>query len=245
MINLKDFFDPYERNARLFPPLIILFPVFVAVYCLFSDLRNLLSAAAGSIIFVLIFYYLGKASREIGKKKQEKLIIKWDGMPSTRFLRHRDNTYDEHTKGRYHSYLQTHVPNLIIPTLEEELENPEKADLIYQSAVIWLLKKTRDTEKYSLLFKDNINYGFARNFWALKYWGIVINLLVLAGTAALIYHRYHFNLSLIPHEVWLSVGITIIIILFILLFKEEAVHSKAKAYARTLLEVCDEEDKIQ
>lgn len=241
---LKDFFNPYERQARLYPALIILLPTFVSVYCLFEDLRDLLSAAIGSVFFVGVSYYLGKLSREIGKKKQDKLIIIWDGMPSTRFLRHRDTTLDEITKGRYHQYLNNHVPNLVIPTLQEEIDNPMNADIVYESAIKWLLNKTRDTQKYTLLFRDNISYGFVRNFWALKQWGLLVNFLVLVFTSAILYKRYHFELELIPNFVWLSVAVTVLIIISILLITKQTVHSKAKAYARTLLEVCDEVGRI-
>ncbi|MEK6455549.1 hypothetical protein NSQ14_15885 [Caldifermentibacillus hisashii] len=204
----NNFFDPYERSARIFPALIILFPAFVSVYCLFPNFRDLLSTVVGSIFFVAMSYYLGKLSREVGKKKEAALIIKWDGMPTTRFLRHRDTTIDVNTKRRYHQYLETHVPNLIIPTPQEELADPQKADLVYKSAVNWLRNKTRDTQKYRLLFHHNISYGFSRNFWAMKSWGLFINSLVLAGIVALVYKRYHFEITMIPHEVWLSVVVT-------------------------------------
>jgi TRAP-type uncharacterized transport system fused permease subunit len=242
---LKDFFNPYERTARLYPALIILIPTFVAIYCLFEGFRDLLSAAVGSAFFVGISYYLGKLAREMGKKKQDKLIILWDGMPSTRFLRHRDGTIDSITKTRYHQYLTRHIQNLLIPTPEDELANPKEADKVYESAVRWLLTKTRDTQKYSLLFRDNISYGFTRNFWALKQWGVYINIIVLVGIALLVYNRYSFDFKLIPPTIWLSIIVTIFIIIFILLITKETVHSKAKAYARTLLEVCDEDAKNQ
>ncbi|HBZ82211.1 MULTISPECIES: hypothetical protein [unclassified Brevibacillus] len=242
-MDLRDFFDPYERKARIYPALIILFPAFIATYCLFSDLRDLLSTVIGSVFFVGISYFLGKMSREIGKKKQEKLKMKWDGMPTLRFLRHRDETIDDYTKARYHKYLESHVPNLKLPTQQEELADPQKADLIYESAIKWLLNKTRDTQKYSLLFSENISYGFARNFWSMKVWGIAINLLVLTATIFLIDNRYSFDLTIVPVEVWLSVTVTIIILIFTIFFREVNVHSKAKAYARTLLEVCDEQEE--
>jgi len=237
---LKDFFNPYERTARLYPALIILAPTFMTIFCLFEELRDILSSIIGSIFFVSTAYYLGKISREIGKKKQEGLIVLWDGMPSTRFLRHRDTSIDSISKERYHQFLQTHVSNLTIPTPEEELNDQESADIVYDSAIKWLLVKTRDTQKYSLLFRENISYGFTRNFWALKPLGITINFLVLLGTVTLVYKRYHFDFNLIPNEILFSVAFTLIIITFILFISKKTIHSKAKAYARTLLEVCDE-----
>lgn len=237
---LKNFFDTYERNARLLPATIILAPTFISLYCLFPDLRDLVSTFVGSILFLSFSYLLGKLARNIGKRKEEKLIEKWDGLPSTRFLRHRDITLDTHTKKRYHAYLERNVTGLHIPTKEEETMDPRSADLIYESAVRWLRTKTRDSKKYRLLFRENISYGFARNFWALKYWGIIINILTFSGTVVLVYNRYNFDLSVVPNEIYFSVVADIIVFLIILFFTEKDVHSKAKAYARTLLEVCDE-----
>jgi hypothetical protein len=48
------------------------------------------------------------------------------------------------------------------------MDSPERADEMYQSATDWLLANTRDTQKFGLLFEENMNYGFRRNFWALK-----------------------------------------------------------------------------
>ncbi|RXT05305.1 hypothetical protein EIZ39_18205 [Ammoniphilus sp. CFH 90114] len=223
------------------PALIILSPRFLTVYCLFPALRDLISVAVGTIFFLAISYLLGKLSRNIGWRKQARLLVKWDGMPSTRFLRHRDTNIDVYTKRRYHKYLQNCVPDLVIPTPEEELVDPAKADLIYESAVKWLLKKARDSETYNLLFHENISYGFARNLWAMKWWGLFVNLLVLLGTVALINKRYHFDLYAIPPEVWLAVTVTVFVMIVLLFFTQSSVHNKAKAYARTLLEVCDEE----
>ncbi|ARU60070.1 hypothetical protein CBW65_02560 [Tumebacillus avium] len=236
----QDLFDPYERKARIYPALIIILPTLVATYCLFPYLRDFLSAALSSIFFLGITYFLGKFSRQVGKRKQDTLITKWRGMPSERFLRHSDSTVDEHTKKRYHQYLSVHVPNLVIPTPQEESADPAAADTIYRSSVKWLLNKTRDTQKYKLLYQDNISYGFTRNLWAMKPLGLTLNSAVFFGSVFLMYKKYNFEVKAVPPEVWLSFAVTIIITFFLVFLTEETVHSKAKAYARTLLEVCDE-----
>jgi hypothetical protein len=30
----------------------------------------------------------------------------------------------------------------------------------------WLLTQTRDTKTFSILFRENISYGFRRNLWS-------------------------------------------------------------------------------
>lgn len=236
----KSIFNPYERNARLFPAVIVLVPVLVAVYAMFPDTVNYFSATIGSVFFLAFCFLLGKLSRNIGKRKEEELIKKWDGLPTTRFLRHRDKSIDIHTKGRYHNFLEKHVPNLGIPTADVELADSINADIVYKSAAKWLLNKTRDTSKYNLLFRENISYGFARNFWALKYWGLLLNVTVLIVTIVFAYYSYNLDPTLIPGVLWISIAIDLAVIIIFILFTEKAVHSKAKAYARTLLEVCDE-----
>lgn len=237
---IKDFFNPYERNARLYPALISLLPTFVALYCFFEELRDILTTVIGSIFFVAVSYLISKVSRELGKKKQDILIIEWDGMPSTRFLRHSDSTIDPLTKQRYHAFLEKSIANFRCPTPEEEMNDKENTDKVYDSAIKWLLTKTRDTQKYSLLFRENISYGFTRNFLALKPWGLLINFIILFGSFGLIYKRYHFDLNKVLPIEWVSILISIVIIILQLLITKDTVHSKAKAYARTLLEVCDE-----
>ncbi|CEG02206.1 hypothetical protein [Bacillus sp. B-jedd] len=237
---LRDFFNPYERQARLYPALISLFPTFAALYSFFDDLRGVLSTILGSVFFVGISYLFGKLTRELGKKKQDSLIVDWDGMPSTRFLRHVDTTIDPLTKKRYHQFLEKNIADFRCPTPEEESSNKENADKVYDSGIKWLLAKTRDTQKYSLLFRENISYGFARNFWALKPWSLLINSIILFGSFGLMYQRHQFDFKNVFPLEWVSISITTFIIISQSLITKNTVHSKAKAYARTLLEVCDE-----
>ena len=79
------------------------------------------------------------------------------------------------------------LPETTMPSAEQEKANPADADAAYASCGDYLLSKTRDKERFQLLFQENVNYGFRRNLWAMKPVGITISILSLAGLATIIW----------------------------------------------------------
>ncbi|TIS85335.1 MAG: hypothetical protein E5W99_12435, partial [Mesorhizobium sp.] len=73
-----------------------------------------------------------------------------------------------------------------------EVEDPDEAAAFYVQCYNWLRENTRDTEKFRILFNENIAYGYYRNLLALKPYGIVLNLLTIAAAAAIIYYKPDF-----------------------------------------------------
>jgi hypothetical protein len=235
------FFSPYELKARFFPALLILAPLFLTVVIWYPELIELESSIFTIVVLVIILFFFAKLSRELGVKKQKVLLKKWGNFPSTIMLRHRDNTIDAATKLRYHRYLRTNIEGLELPTPEEELNNPDFYEDQYSSAIKWLLEKTRDKNKYDLLFQDNINFGFSRNMFGVKYMGIVFCFLAILININGIYQTYNFNLAEIELKIWLSNLISLIfLLLWVFFVKESWVKNSAVAYARTLLSTCEE-----
>ena len=105
------------------------------------------------------------------------LYDEWEGKPTTVLLRHKDSTIDGVTKQRYHTFLLANVPNWRIPTEEEEQNNVQDADSYYDSAVKWLSENTRDSKRFNLLLKENIGYGFRRNSYGIRRYGISVSIL--------------------------------------------------------------------
>jgi hypothetical protein len=165
--------DPYQRKARMYPALLALFPAIATVILFFSpsasSLANVISVAAscGGL------YLVSNLSRTLGKRLEPRLYASWGGTPTTQLLRHADATIEAPTKLRYHSFLSKKI-GAPLPARDQEKENPVAADEIYRSAVRWLLNHTRD-EKFALLLKENIAYGFFRNAFGLKPVGIVVS----------------------------------------------------------------------
>ena len=174
--------DTYTIEARLCPVFLIILPVLITIN-LWAPETSKFQFGFSSIIFSLAISLFGaQFGRNWGKLKEIKLWKSWDGPPTTRFLRHRDIQFNSIRKMQCHRIFQGLTPDINIPTVEEEMSDPLKADQIYEACTRFLIAKTRDTKKFSLLYKENINYGFLRNLWGLKPLGIVLSLLSLPIT---------------------------------------------------------------
>ena len=171
--------DPYNRRARLQPILLTVLPLVPLVFFLYPELETYWTAISGIACFGGIAL-LSQIGRERGKRLEPNLFYQWGGMPSIAMLRHRDARLNAIIKNRYHSFLSSNISGLTLPTQDEELNNPKNADDVYGAASDWLRAKTRDVNVYQLIFEENMNYGFRRNYWALKPYTISIDVAVIA-----------------------------------------------------------------
>ena len=156
-------------------------------------------------------------------------------------LRHRDKRLNKLTKERYHNFLSTHIQNIDLPSSEEELNDPETADEVYASASDWLLQATRDRESAKLIFEENMNYGFRRNFWALRPMALLVDLVLAAVVIVLTVPLQSFPFSIIELNTATLVALAVIVvhILVVLGATKKWVLAAAEAYARQLLSACD------
>lgn len=156
---MKSGLDEYTRNARLKPAFLVVLPLALTVAVLGfkqSATEGTLFGLASSLGFTFL---LAQLVRDTGKAKQAKLFQSWDGTPTTSMLRHRDLRLNHHTRARYHRKLRSMLPEIDLPTAEQERENVGQADSKYASCVDYLLSKTRDKERFQLLFQENISVG--------------------------------------------------------------------------------------
>lgn len=235
--NQNIFFDEYSFKARMCPALIAFFPLLFTIFLCYINLDSISWISSFLIIAWIILYAMSEIICNIGKKKEKSLVNKWGGMPTILFLRHSDNTIDKFTKERYYCYLEKNVPNLKLPDALEEQEDPLKADTIYQSAISWLKTYTRDKEKYYLIYESNVSYGFARNLWAIKYYGILICIISIGISLYKIFIKIGFKQS--SYKEWMALIVSVSFILLWVKLKDSWVRLKADAYAISLLEVCD------
>src|SRR2546430_2313996 len=97
--------DSYVLRARLWPALLAGLPAVFATLVWFPlDWKDWQMIGA-CIIFFGLLGILEHLGRESGYKLQPELFRRWDGAPTTRFLRHRDLTLNAITKQRYHNSL--------------------------------------------------------------------------------------------------------------------------------------------
>ena len=171
---LSSLFDPYDRKARAAPALLCGLPLFVSVALLAPEVGTTWATVGGIVLYCGGATLLAQIGRDRGKVQEPRLYESWGGKPSLAMLRHRDSRLDPSTKERYRAFLGRTVPGLTLVSPDEERRSPEEADHGYESANSWLLAQTRDRERFGLLFRENINYGFRRNVWALRPWAFAL-----------------------------------------------------------------------
>lgn len=223
---ISDWFDKYSLQARLAPALLSLFPAILLIALVFPQLYE---TAAGIVGLALVCGVLTLAShfaRTRGKKVEQRLNTKWGGKPTTRFLLGDDRELDDQTRSRYLAHFSKNVPDWSLG------EDPK---LGVESAVRWLLEKTRDTSTYSLVFKENISYGFRRNCLGMKPIGSLISTICLAYWSVQIYGHFP-KLTGINSTHLVGFGVSALILFWwIFVVGDDWVKEAGNAYAKALL----------
>lgn len=238
-------FDTYSLKARIAPVFLTLCPLIIVVGLL-APRSYVLQISSGSILFSIALSVFGaQFSRDRGKIKEVELWRNWGGPPTTQFLRHSDTQFNPVRRSRIHKFLQTKLKDLQLPTPEKEQENPQYSDQVYEAYTRYLISKTRNSNQYPLILKENINYGFLRNLWGLKPFGITISL--IGFIISVLYSRNE----------WLNSGRvsaeSTVVVIFCLSFfatwlfwvSPKRIRVAAEAYAERLLEYCEQSDEIE
>jgi len=232
--------DRYNREARLAPALLIALPAALALFAWFPALRMAGPALVALLGFCGGIVWLSHLARDRGKALETKLFKDWNGMPSTAMLRHRDDRLPAPLKARYKASLQKHLADLAFPSAEEEEKDPEAADAIYASAGAWLLSQTRDRTRFGLVFEENVNFGFRRNFWALKPEALLVGGVSLLISAAAIAVGYTRAGAAPTAEAAVATGLVALYTLFVAFRVNTAwVRLAADAFGRQMLAACD------
>ena len=188
------------------------------------------------ILFIIYFLLVRIEKCPLYFSSEALLFQIWGGKPSTRMLRHRD-AFDKAALIYRHRQLERLIPGLKLPNLEEEKANSLEADQVYDRCIEFLRVRTRDKKRFPLVFEENCNYGFRRNLWGMRRFGIVISSLSFGAIGIVIALNY-FNKALPPLPMEISCGsISLSLLLgWIIVFTPKWVRVPAEAYAQRLLE---------
>jgi len=234
-------FDTYTLKARYYPTMIVIAPLCLVILSLAAGRFDLLkSLAAAAISGLGLGLVMDQTGRDGGRNKEPRLFEQWCGKPSTVYLRHRDSAINTPTKARYHKILGRLLPDLEMPSKDQEIKDPGRADEIFASCADYLREITRaDHIRFPLVFQENCNYGFRRNLWGMRPAGVAISLVSTAVCGTLLFYEIRSG-----NESLLIKGVSTLIcavlsFLWIFRFNTRWVRIAADAYARRLLEVCD------
>ena len=235
MIDLTKITDPYERKARIYPGLICLFPIIITVFVVYPKIFHLWSSLAALAVSFGLLQLLAHLSRDRGKQLEVTLFQEWGGMPSLRLLRFRDQTIPKPAKQRYHAILSEQT-GINPPSQELENDKPAEADEIYLSWSDYLRGKTRDSNKYPLVFKENVNYGFRRNIFGLRILCLLASMVCWAAIILKGFQLYRTSATINATIISTAAIIALYLCIFLFIINKQWVKLPADAYARQLLE---------
>jgi hypothetical protein len=232
--------DTYSIKARVYPAFVVLLPILVLALFYITDFKVYYHYITAFISVGFLSFILAQLGRDQGKNKETILFESIGGKPTNQILRHTNNHLDKTTKARYHNGLSEKIQEISIPTLEQEQANPQKSDEIFESCTKYLISKTRDTEKFNLLFKENINYGFRRNLWGMKMWGMII-LIASAIAHMVIATDFFTNIGFKPtSDTYPYLAFFVLGAFWIFVVTKNWVKITAFAYAERLYETIEE-----
>jgi hypothetical protein len=234
-VKITKYLDEYDFRARFVPALIVSLPIIIGFVALFPAAREWRGLAIDPTLEAVMVLVLVRVARDEGKKIEPGMMSRWGGLPTTRFLRHRNSEIESATRERYKKTLSRLV-GITFPSAHEEGTDPVAADSIYASAVDGLRERRRG-KAYGLVFQENCNYGMIRNLLGLRSTGLAI-----AGLCAM---AIGGGLYLLPettsHE-WAALGLVICAMISGVLLRwatPAALKRTAEAYAIALLRSCE------
>jgi hypothetical protein len=231
--------DVYEQKARLYPALVLVTPIIVTIIAIASVKLSAAQSLAVLVVGCGGTFLLAQLARDAGKKGEQGLFASWGGMPSVAIMRHRDTRIDPITKARYHKKLSALVKGAKPPSPAEEQADHAGADVIYQAWSTYLRVSTRDAKKYSLLFQENVSYGYRRNLWGLRAWGIITSTLSCLIAASWSVRQYRASDGTSVELLAATALALILLVLWVFRFTSTWVRVPADAYAERLAEAVD------
>jgi hypothetical protein len=225
--------DAYDRRARIAPVVLVAAPLLPFAVAALIQLPgwHKLWAAAWPVIPILV----EELGRDRGRRLQPELWRGWGGAPTTVQLRWRGPASRVQVERRHALLQEQFGPALQLPTETEELQDPAGADATYDEAIGVLRERTRDVKRFPLVHGENIRYGFRRNTWGLRPYGLAGSMLGLGAAlvAAVVIRKAA------PAFLVVAVVDALLLLFWWRTVTEAWVRRAAEAYSRALLASLD------
>lgn len=213
---------------------VMLLPVILAVLPWFPNTSLIIGAFSALGLQIVLSVFLSQIGRDLGKRKESSLFALWNGMPSHHILSYVNSPLEITTIKRYRAKLKILLPALDLPDERSEAKNPDRARGIYQSCADYLRERTRDKKSFPLIFSENINYGFRRNLWAMKYAAILIAMIAVCVSGLSVYLGASSDSPSLPISISCFLLNTLLLVWWIFRVNPSWVKIAGDAYAQRL-----------
>lgn len=157
--------DAYDLKARILPAAVVGSPLIIlgAVACFSLFDVGVKSISSAAVVGVAVLYAFSQlVVRGAGADLEKKLWFEWDGPPSTRIVRWRDNTLGRDLKQKIHERVEQKFACKLASELDE-IANPDAADAVINDVFRQVRVLLRQKAPKGLWFVHNTEYGFLRN----------------------------------------------------------------------------------
>lgn len=161
-------FDPYNFRSRVSVILFYMLPFLFDALVMYGEGLSISENAIIVIVMIMIFQTLLIICRSNKPRKNYASDMLMVGSK----LNHQQ-------RKRYYRKLASFEPEFSSFGLGEEHWEKSITEELCDSVVAWLRAKTRDKSLYSLVFEENINYGFIKNMRRIKPIGLVLNIIAV------------------------------------------------------------------
>jgi hypothetical protein len=219
--------DEYERRARFLPSLLtfcFLLPASPVIGNVVDSFIDMLIGGIGiGAVFAIGISHLASIA---GNRCQDALFPRWPhSSPTNRWLHPDNKERSSQQKKLWYEEYKT-VTGLDIACAIED--TPEEIEVIINDAVTKARVELRKSNNSGLLFKHNVDYGYARNFTGLRYLWLTFTII---STVASWYNYIYGKGDLI----WgiISTGIMIFAVYLAFVALPSYVKRKAERYAES------------
>ena len=230
---MKSLTDGYNWRARVFPVYISILPITLALAATLPHSFEWPLGTLTAIFPLLLSFFSAQIGADPGKRLEKRLWCRWDGPPTTRFLRHSNTEFNRVTREKVHARLRR--LGFMLPTADQEKTDPDTADVHWEACTEGLIARSRDRTRYPLVYRGLTDYGFRRNLLGLKPLGLTLT------TIALLVCLWQVWVCWQNHEAAdAAVGAAIVSLVLLAIWAfwvtEKTVAISADRYARFLLE---------
>lgn len=169
---MTDLFGAYQLRARLQPLLLAAFPAAVLAYALGTP-DALIGRAGGAVTAFGVAALLVALARDRGRRLETELWETWGGPPTTTMMLSTSDSPSPNLDA-HRRHVRRLLPDLGPLTDERDRTDPAGSTRTIEQYITHLRERTRDRQRFPIVFDANVGYGFRRNTLGLRPVGIII-----------------------------------------------------------------------
>jgi hypothetical protein len=170
-------FDAYDRKARLYPGLLAVSSIVFLVVTLGWRQYPPVAVAVGVGVTCGGGYLLALLVRDAGRRFERSLWQSWGGPPTLLLLRTRTPGVNAVERDARRGAVQD-LSGITLLSADEEEDDPAQADTVIEAAVRQVTRLGQSAA-HPLVRAENINYGFERNFFAIRWFARILTMVCI------------------------------------------------------------------